>query len=125
MWMYYETDGDSGYYNIKIFRHEESAKEFHEATKNAYGNLTQIGFEEDKTQRVNPPVQELKCPDCEGPMVSRKGQYGSFWGCRKYPDCRGTRDSMGRSKAERAAERDKSEKDTEIPNDPGYSFRRS
>ena len=34
------------------------------------------------------------CPSCEGPMAIRKnrmeGNY--FWGCRRYPACRGTRD---------------------------------
>ena len=34
-------------------------------------------------------------------MISRKGAYGIFWGCRAYPQCKGTRDSMGRSKADR------------------------
>jgi ssDNA-binding Zn-finger/Zn-ribbon topoisomerase 1 len=44
-------------------------------------------------------------------MISRKSQYGVFWGCKNYPKCRGTRDSMGRSKAERDIER---EKDNEV-----------
>ena len=39
------------------------------------------------------PGQELKvppkCPNCEGKMKLRKGPYGSFWGCRKYPECKG------------------------------------
>ena len=37
---------------------------------------------------------DLKCPDCNGPMVTRtatkgkhKGQH--FWGCKRFPDCRG------------------------------------
>lgn len=41
------------------------------------------------------------CPDCQGPMAQREGQYGKFWGCTDYPKCRGTRDSKGRSKADR------------------------
>lgn len=57
-----------------------------------------------ENENPNKP-QNVKCPDCGGEMISRKGQYGTFWGCKKYPDCRGTRDSMGRSKAEREAER--------------------
>ena len=44
---------------------------------------------------------DVKCPDCGGKMVSRTGQYGRFWGCADYPKCKGTRDSMGRSKSER------------------------
>jgi ssDNA-binding Zn-finger/Zn-ribbon topoisomerase 1 len=50
--------------------------------------------------------ENVKCPECDGPMVSRKSKYGVFWGCRKFPECKGTRDSMGRSKVEREAERD-------------------
>lgn len=44
---------------------------------------------------------EVKCPECGGPMVSRTGQFGRFWGCKNYPQCKGTRDSQGRSKLER------------------------
>lgn len=31
------------------------------------------------------------CPECGGSMQLRRGKYGEFWGCLKYPDCRGTR----------------------------------
>jgi DNA topoisomerase-1 len=32
------------------------------------------------------------CPQCEGPMVLRKGREGGeFYGCANYPNCRGTR----------------------------------
>jgi restriction system protein len=38
----------------------------------------------------------MYCPLCNSPMVKRKARRGSragseFWGCPKYPDCRGTR----------------------------------
>ena len=47
--------------------------------------------------------QNVRCPECDGPMVSRKNKSdGSrFWGCAKYPKCKGTRDSMGDSAQER------------------------
>lgn len=51
-------------------------------------------------------IENVKCPECDGPMVSRSGKYGIFWGCKSYPKCSGTRDSMGRSKAEREAEKE-------------------
>lgn len=41
------------------------------------------------------------CPECQGEMVARNGQYGKFWGCKDYPACKGTRDSQGRSKQDR------------------------
>jgi len=45
--------------------------------------------------------ENLKCPDCDGPMIPRTSQYGKFWGCKNYPKCKGTRDSMGLSKREK------------------------
>ena len=51
-------------------------------------------------------IEDVKCPDCGGEMVSRKGVYGVFWGCKSYPKCKGTRDSMGRSKEEREREKE-------------------
>lgn len=39
------------------------------------------------TGAIVPPC----CPKCGGPMKLRIGQYGEFWGCIRYPDCRGTR----------------------------------
>jgi hypothetical protein len=34
---------------------------------------------------------KLSCPKCNNMMVLRKGKYGKFYGCSKYPYCRGTR----------------------------------
>jgi len=31
------------------------------------------------------------CPKCGAKMVKRHGKYGWFYGCSRYPDCRGTR----------------------------------
>lgn len=31
------------------------------------------------------------CPTCDGLMTKRPGQYGEFYGCDSYPQCRGTR----------------------------------
>lgn len=31
------------------------------------------------------------CPRCGAPMRLRSGRYGRFWGCSRYPGCRGTR----------------------------------
>ncbi len=48
---------------------------------------------------------EIKCPECDGPMISRNGKFGTFCGCKKFPECKGTRDSNGDSKYDRAKER--------------------
>ena len=31
----------------------------------------------------------IKCPDCGGGTVKRKGPYGHFYGCDSYPKCKG------------------------------------
>lgn len=31
------------------------------------------------------------CPKCGSSMRRRSGRYGQFWGCSRYPKCRGTR----------------------------------
>jgi restriction system protein len=52
---------------------------------------------------ADPPVQDSKtseqvatepssgrvCPLCLAPMTSRTGRYGPFWGCSRYPECKG------------------------------------
>lgn len=39
------------------------------------------------------------CPTCSSLMLFREGKFGDFWGCSKYPDCKGTRDGSGLDKA--------------------------
>lgn len=39
--------------------------------------------------------ENVTCPDCDGPMVPRTSAHGKFWGCAKFPKCRGTRNSDG------------------------------
>jgi restriction system protein len=47
-----------------------------------------------------PPAEDLadpSCPKCGSPMAKRTARQGSragsqFWGCTKYPACKGTRD---------------------------------
>jgi len=44
--------------------------------------------------------QNLKCPECSGEMISRRNRNDGarFWGCKQFPDCKGTRDVNGNSK---------------------------
>lgn len=46
--------------------------------------------------------QNVTCPKCDGPMVSRvNSQSGQrFWGCKAYPDCKGTRNTDGEARSE-------------------------
>ena len=45
---------------------------------------------------VQPKINETACPVCRSPMVIRTARRGknagsSFWGCSRYPKCKGTR----------------------------------
>tara|TARA_B100000614_G_scaffold262909_1_gene300920 strand:+ start:421728 stop:423734 length:2007 start_codon:yes stop_codon:yes gene_type:complete len=35
------------------------------------------------------------CPNCKAKMVKRKSKFGEFFGCEKYPECKGMRDMNG------------------------------
>ncbi|MFD2938556.1 nuclease-related domain-containing protein [Flavobacterium notoginsengisoli] len=35
-------------------------------------------------------IQEKKCPRCGNNLAVRKGEYGSFFGCKSYPRCKFT-----------------------------------
>lgn len=63
----------------------------------------------------------LLCPDCGSEMKLRtNSQNGQkFWGCTKYPKCRGTRDEDGLSREEREAQKIKRE---EVSQEGGFSF---
>lgn len=45
--------------------------------------------------------EETLCPECNGKMISRTGKFGVFWGCKNFPNCKGTRDTLGRNKEDR------------------------
>lgn len=34
-----------------------------------------------------------RCPECGSPMRKRTGPKGAFWGCTKYPECKGSIDA--------------------------------
>ena len=39
---------------------------------------------------VSPYVVSVTCQICEGSMTKKSGPYGQFWGCDKFPSCRGS-----------------------------------
>ncbi len=51
-------------------------------------------------------IENVKCPDCDGPMVSRKNNSTGqrFWGCRKFPECRGVRDTDGEARTRQSVQ---------------------
>lgn len=47
-----------------------------------------------KNKILNPQRTERRhdiCPVCGNQLVLREGKYGTFWGCKSYPECRFTR----------------------------------
>ena len=36
------------------------------------------------------PTDE-KCPECAAPMVMKRGRFGRFFACNRYPECKGTK----------------------------------
>jgi len=52
-----------------------------------------VSFEksESSTVVIDTDTITKSCPKCGSGMVLRNGRYGSFYGCSKYPYCRGTR----------------------------------
>ena len=41
-------------------------------------------------QKTNIAIDGGKCPKCGGNLVLRNGQYGAFYGCGNYPNCKYT-----------------------------------
>ncbi|MFA6944286.1 MAG: AAA domain-containing protein [Pedobacter sp.] len=39
----------------------------------------------------SPALNDKNCPRCSSPMVLRNGRRGKFYGCSKFPYCKGTR----------------------------------
>lgn len=71
-------------------------------------NCRTCGEASPKGATVSKP-ENVKCPDCDGPMVARTSAHGKFWGCKAYPKCRGTRNSLGDAPRRSDAEADGSE----------------
>ena len=57
-------------------------QEFYDEVENAIKSV--------KTSSSREMSNEV-CPICGAPMIVRKGQYGKFLGCSKYPKCKGVK----------------------------------
>ena len=44
-----------------------------------------------KESKVAEKATGVLCPRCRSPMVLRSGRYGKFYGCSRFPRCKGTR----------------------------------
>lgn len=57
--------------------------EFHKQVMKAGEEIEKVKIEEKEIGE--------KCPECKGPLVEKDGRYGKFIACKKYPDCKYTR----------------------------------
>ena len=67
-----------GYY-CKTCKREKTTRRRKKANK-----INQIGNEKNS-------IKTQWCPKCRSEMKLRSGKYGMFWGCSKFPSCRGVK----------------------------------
>jgi len=53
-------------------------------------NTRDFREENGSTQLVEVPTTDEKCPTCDSPMVVKRGRFGEFLACSRYPDCKTT-----------------------------------
>jgi DNA topoisomerase I len=61
----------------------------------AGGTSSKKRFSRRRPSAKQPADPNVLCPKCGAPMVKRHGPRGEFWGCSKYPECKGTRNIGG------------------------------
>ena len=62
--------------------------------KEARGEVKDRQEHERKNTAPDKKIRQLvfSCPECKGgELEPRRGRYGPFWGCRRFPDCSYTR----------------------------------
>ena len=72
----------------------KNTRPFPERVQFKYANRKLIlkeALEEHDVQEEAKKIQtDLKCPLCGDPMELRQGKFGRFYGCSRYPECKGT-----------------------------------
>lgn len=60
-------------------------------------------------------IEDTLCPKCGAKMISRANRNTGqrFWGCSRYPECKGTRNTDG----EAPKEKDDEESESKLPSD--------
>ena len=76
-----------------LLGHARNSKKFHAGNEEPTLNLEP---KQDRQRSISDAKEPPPCPICNSPMVKRIAQRGAnvgntFWGCAKYPKCRGTR----------------------------------
>lgn len=71
------------------------SRRYHEGNAEAALPRSPVGVIQRAEGNGTMKPENVTCPDCNGPMTSRTSAHGVFWGCKAYPKCKGTRNSMG------------------------------
>lgn len=86
---------DSGMLLVKFGRAGEflGCKRYPDCTFTSDFTLDEKGHVvlQQSEQAENEPVPDVTCDKCGGPMVRRRGRFGEFLACMRYPECKGTR----------------------------------
>ena len=45
--------------------------------------------EREAQEKIEKEYPQEKCPECGSPMQIKRGRFGTFLGCSRYPDCKG------------------------------------
>ncbi len=65
-------------------------------------HTNESGIKRDEFTFIGNAPGEIKCPECESPMLIKLGRFGRFYSCKRFPECKGMR-----SIEERSAEEEK------------------
>lgn len=63
--------------------------------------------------------EDVKCPECGGMMLRRRNRRdgSAFWGCARFPDCRGTLDASAEPRGPGREDDDPGDPGDELPSD--------
>ncbi len=59
--------------------------------QNKTSSPKQVSYTPTTTAPPLPTAVKVTCPKCGAPMVVRNGRYGKFYGCTRFPQCRGSK----------------------------------
>jgi very-short-patch-repair endonuclease len=76
--------------HIEDFRDDSLTTGYGRFCKFCKGHVS-VGSVERKTRTAKTVTEEKICPRCGSKMVLRTGRFGKFYGCSKFPYCKGTR----------------------------------
>lgn len=72
-----------------FFYCEASSCDWRQSVKNDTRRTRAGGRENGNGQNPHSPGREPQCPECGGETRQRQEKYGSFYGCARYPACKG------------------------------------